>query len=109
MVLNSLRTFFFFALILSACGPATERAPQGQSEVSEAEARRLYTMKCGLCHGDNGKLMLAGAPDLSKSRLSLNDRIGLITYGKGAMPPQNGVLNAAEIRAIALYIESFRN
>ncbi len=64
-------------------------------------------MKCALCHGTDGKLMIAQAPDLSKSRLSLNDRIALITYGKSTMPPQKDVLSTAEIRAVALYIESF--
>jgi mono/diheme cytochrome c family protein len=52
--------------------------------------------------------MLSGAPDLSSSRLELNERIALITYGKGKMPPQKDVLTADEIRGIARYIETFR-
>lgn len=96
------------ALTLIACTGVETTPTSGRTDVSEADARRLYTMKCSLCHGDNGKLMLAGAPDLSISRLALEDRVALITYGKGAMPPQKGILSAAEIRAIAQYIEKFR-
>lgn len=107
------KIFIFLSLSLFvACG--TESSPSNSlandaTVVSVAEARRLYTMKCGLCHGADGKLMVAGAPDLSKSRLSLDDRIALITYGKGAMPPQRGILSSAEIRAVATYIEDFRD
>ncbi len=94
------------------CSSADEKRDiptESGAEVSTAEAKRIYTMKCGLCHGADGKLMVAGAPDLSKSRLSLDDRIALVTYGKGAMPPQRGILSSAEIRAVAKYIEDFRD
>lgn len=103
---------FFCVAVLVGCGsetPIDNSAHDDGTVVSVAEAKRLYTMKCGLCHGADGKLMVAGAPDLSKSRLSLDDRIALITYGKGAMPPQRGLLSSSEIKAIAKYIEDFRN
>jgi len=41
--------------------------------------------------------------------MSLEERIALITYGKGTMPGQKGILNKAEIQAVARYVESFRN
>ena len=53
--------------------------------------------------------MASMAPDLSVSKMSLEDRIALITYGKGAMPPQKGILDAATIRGVAAYIEEFRD
>lgn len=96
------------AVFLFACGGSDSAPVSNSSDISDAEAQRLYTMKCGLCHGSDGKLMLSGAPDLSSSRLELNERIALITYGKGKMPPQKGVLSADEIRGIARYIETFR-
>ena len=60
-------------------------------------ARALYIRKCSLCHGDDGKLMASKSPDLSISTLSLEERVALITYGKGTMPGQKGILNKAEI------------
>lgn len=100
----------FFLLLLTACSTATEQEQSSSNtgSVTDAEAKRLYQLKCSLCHGDDGKRMLAGAPDLSKSRLDLNERIALITYGKGTMPPQKDVLSSNEIKAVANYIATFR-
>lgn len=53
--------------------------------------------------------MASKAPDLSKSKMSLEDRVAIISYGKGTMPPQKGVLDAASIRGVAAYIEEFRD
>jgi mono/diheme cytochrome c family protein len=40
--------------------------------------------------------------------MSREDRIALITYGKGTMPPQKDVLDAATIAAIADHLETLR-
>ena len=77
--------------------------------VSETEARALYIRKCSLCHGNDGKLMASKSPDLSVSTITLAERVALITYGKGTMPAQKGVLDKAEITAVARYIERFRD
>lgn len=69
----------------------------------------MYIRKCSLCHGDDGKLMASKAPDLSQSDMDLEKRAALITYGKGTMPGQKGVLSKAEIYAVAQYIERFRD
>ena len=47
--------------------------------------------------------MASKAPDLSQSTMDLESRIALITYGKGTMPPQKGILDAATI-SMALVI-----
>ncbi len=53
--------------------------------------------------------MASKAPDLSQSDMDLEKRAALITYGKGTMPGQKGVLSKAEIYAVAQYIERFRD
>lgn len=98
--------------LLAQCGSGGESselnsAPSQQPSI--ASIKRAYAMKCSLCHGNDGKLMASMAPDLSVSKMSLEDRIALITYGKGAMPPQKGILDAATIRGVAAYIEEFRD
>ncbi len=108
MVLIRTALVVFLTVFLFACGGSDSVPTSNSTDITEAESQRLYTMKCGLCHGNDGKLMLSGAPDLSSSRLELNERIALITYGKGKMPPQKDVLTADEIRGIARYIETFR-
>lgn len=96
-------------LSLSQCGSAEKSSSNDQSAPpSEASIKRAYTMKCSLCHGTDGKLMASKAPDLSTSTMDFDSRVALITYGKGTMPPQKGILDAATIRGIARYIETFR-
>ncbi|MAI23235.1 MAG: hypothetical protein CL828_04180 [Crocinitomicaceae bacterium] len=97
------------ALTIAACGGSETPAQNASVKPpSKASIKRAYTMKCSLCHGSDGRLMASKAPDLSQSTLDLESRIALITYGKGTMPPQKGVLDAATIRGIAEYIETFR-
>lgn len=94
---------------LSQCGGGEQDSPKPSAALpSEASIKRAYTMKCSLCHGSDGKLMASKAPDLSTSTLDFESRVALITYGKGTMPPQRGILDAATIRGIARYIETFR-
>ena len=97
-------------LAVAGCGGTdTPTEASGPKRPSEASIKRAYTMKCSLCHGSDGKLMASKAPDLSQSTMDLESRIALITYGKGTMPPQKGILDAATIRGIAEYIETFRD
>jgi len=46
---------------------------------------------------------------LSTSTLTMEERVALITYGKGTMPAQKGILDKAEIAAVSRYIERFRD
>ena len=62
MILGILSLF-----LLVQCGeeasPAAESAVGSQPSI--AAIQRAYTMKCSLCHGNDGKLMASKAPDLS--------------------------------------------
>ena len=99
------------AAILIGCGsPSDSGAADDPGQVvPEVEARALYIRKCSLCHGEDGKLMASKSPDLSVSTMTLAERVALITYGKGTMPAQKGILNKAEITAVARYIDRFRD
>ena len=105
-------SLFLCIAVLAAVGCGGDPAPaasEGAATVSDAQARALYVRKCSLCHCDDGRLMASKSPDLSLSTLTLAERVALITYGKGTMPGQKGVLNTAEISAVARYIERFRD
>lgn len=98
------------SVFMLACGE--EKGPSQTATdgtVSEADAKRLYQMKCAICHGVDGKLMIGGSPDLSISTKTIEERIALITYGKTTMPPQKDILTTAEIVALALYVDNFKN
>ena len=100
-------------ILMAACGGGESNSPQpaggNAPEISEAQARALYIRKCSLCHGDDGRLMASKSPDLSLSEMTVAERVALITYGKGTMPAQKGILDKAEIQAVARYIERFRD
>ena len=99
-------------LMLTQCGSSeapSEQNSKATNQPSFAAIKRAYTMKCSLCHGNDGKLMASKAPDLSESKMSLEERVAIISYGKGTMPPQKGILDAATIRGVAAYIEEFRD
>lgn len=102
---------------LARCGSAR---PQGDEEVNPAtnmgaagmnmaNAARQYRLKCSVCHGTNGAPILATAPDLRTSTMTVEERVAIIAYGKGAMPPHRGMLDMPTIRGIAVYIESFQD
>jgi len=105
-----LATGLFGASLAVGCG-GTSKGPASNlstTSVDLAEAQRQYVMKCAMCHGERGEPVLVTAPDLRTSTLGMAERVALITYGKGTMPPHEAMLDAATIRGIATYIESFR-
>ena len=80
----------------------------GAAGLDLADASRQYTMKCSVCHGTDGAPVLAAAPDLRTSTMTVEERVAIIAYGKGTMPPHRGMLDMPTIRGIAVYIEKFR-
>lgn len=97
-------------ILMVSCGSSnSEQSPAGLDKNKPApDVEALYDMKCGICHGRDGKLMVGGASDLTTSLMSLTNRIQLITNGKSTMPPQKDVLSKEQIAALAKYVEKFR-
>ena len=101
-------------IALAQCGDGDASDPRGVGNGSDAavldlaNAARQYTMKCSVCHGADGAPVLAAAPDLRTSTMTVEERVAIITYGKGTMPPHRGMLDMPAIRGIAVYIEKFR-
>ncbi|MDE0872155.1 MAG: cytochrome c [Flavobacteriales bacterium] len=97
-------------IAISACNTSPSTPTETRLKAPSAgEIQRAYTMKCSLCHGNDGKLMASKATDLSISTMTAEERVAIITYGKGTMPPQKGILDGAMITGLAEYIESFRD
>jgi mono/diheme cytochrome c family protein len=107
MVLRKTTLVAFLAAALLACGgPHQKPASTGNGAAPDGAA--IYSVKCAICHGDDGAKETAGAKNLQVSALSKDDVSAQIRYGKGAMPPQNGVLNDAEIEAVTNYVMTLR-
>jgi len=69
-----------------------------------------YTEQCARCHGKNGKLMAAGAKDLTSSTLNEEELLQAIQKGspQRGMPAYEKVLDTTEIKAVVDYVKTFR-
>ncbi len=90
---------------IHACGPSVEREPPERPvEVLPLSAgKALYELHCVICHGNDGRLGLNDAGDLSVSELSLEERKAVIRDGVGVMIAYRRILSPAEIDAVARY------
>jgi cytochrome c6 len=94
---KTLILLIFLALLYACASCGTPHAPE---KVSGAD---LFKKHCVLCHGATGTLGLNGARDLSKSKLSREQRIEIVSNGKAAMPVFRQILSQDEIEAVAEY------
>lgn len=83
-------------------------ASVSDKEIEGVDAKGKYKLFCSICHGREGKLVMNGSKKLSISKISLEERVAQIYFGKGTMTPHKGLLKDVEIVAVAKYIESFR-
>jgi len=70
--------------------------------------KKLYDVKCALCHGYDGAQQFAGAKDLTQSALPKNEVVLRIAEGKGSMPPHKDVLSEEQIDALADFVMTLR-
>lgn len=78
------------------------------AEVALKNGKVIFTQVCAACHGQDGKLGVGGAKDLSQSALQHEEVILMISKGKGLMQPYEDVLSEQEIDAVARYTEGLR-
>lgn len=89
--------------VFSSCGNnATEK-----SQIKTA-GQSLYETNCVSCHGEDGKLCVLGAKDISVSSMTQEQMMGIITNGKNTMTPFGNILNKEEIRAVADYVQTLK-
>lgn len=77
-------------------------------ELSAVDVERVYKTTCTSCHGPKGNLMAMGSKDLTISKVSLEESVAQIYFGKGLMLPYNETLSEAEIVAVAKFVETLR-
>ncbi|MDB5258138.1 MAG: hypothetical protein JWM14_2833 [Chitinophagaceae bacterium] len=78
-------------------------------EAALKNGKAIFTQVCAACHGQDGKLGVGGAKDLSLSKLPHVEVVQVIAKGKGLMQPYEGVLSEQEIEAVANYAEGLRS
>jgi cytochrome c5 len=78
----------------------------GGEEITATDGKGIYDARCSMCHGQDGKLGMAGASDLSVSALNKEDLLKIILNGKGSMPPSG--LSKEEAEKVAEYVLTLR-
>ena len=72
--------------------------------------QKIYQLHCVMCHGVNGKSVMAGAADLNRGEgLFQSDHrlLERIQSGKNACPAYRGILTEQKIFDVIAYIRTF--
>lgn len=83
--------------------------PESTTSPTTTDGKEIYSAYCTKCHGDDGKMGLVGATDLSTSSLDQESAIEIIKKGKNAMAGFQKQLSDEQIAAVAEYVETLRN
>lgn len=102
-VLASLSFFLIIASFSLAYKAKDYRAGEKSIAISGKE---IFEEKCSLCHGNDGKLGMAGAKNLSVSMLDHAGIVEIITNGKNGMISYKSTLSVEQIEAVSSYIET---
>lgn len=94
--------FLGLALCVWMCG-SSEASSNQISKNTPPDGSRVFKVYCVTCHGAYGDMQANGAKDLTKSELSLDERILIITKGRNVMTPFENLLSEEKIRAVAEY------
>ena len=102
-------SFLIFATLIYACNSSSADNSAGSSSaVQKEDGEKIYKTYCVTCHGIYGDMGSSGAFDLTKSTLSLEERIQVISEGRNLMTPFKELLSEEKIKAVAEYIETLR-
>lgn len=94
--------------IVYSCGNgAGARTPSDSISGNKISGADVYSNNCMVCHGQDGTAGMSGATDLSKSTLTHEQAVNVITNGRNGMRPFHE-LTAAEIDAVVSHIETLR-
>lgn len=99
-----------FSLIW-ACGSTTDDQNGDAAAAVDAaaeEGAKIYKQYCITCHGLYGNMGASGAFDLTKSTLTEEQRIEVITNGRNTMVGFKTLLNEDQIKAVAKHSFSFK-
>ena len=97
-----------FSLLFAACGGETPTNITADAAPTRAYGIDIFKQNCISCHGADGKMGMNGAYDLSVSKLTVAERVAVITNGRKAMTPFKALLNAEEIQAVAEYTTALK-
>ena len=75
----------------------------------EEEGKKIFKKYCAACHGADGTMEFNGAKDFTKSTMSLDERVLIISEGRNMMTAFKSLLSAEEIKTVAEYTLKLSN
>lgn len=104
--------FLAIAAFIVACGGTSEDKTNTTVTASAdaPDGEKLYKTYCVTCHGLYGDMQGNGAIDLTKSVLTLDERVKVISEGRTGtvMVGFKTLLDEAKIKALAEHLEKLR-
>lgn len=93
-----------------ACGSKEQTKPSSaeSGQTASIDGKTIYQRECVLCHGEAGDKGVAGSANLTQSVLLLDERVYVITHGRGIMQPFKNKLTPGEIEAVARYTQELK-
>jgi mono/diheme cytochrome c family protein len=88
-----------FSLIITNTPTATGAAAPNP----KPDGEKIYKIYCIACHGLSGDMGASGAAKLTESKLTLDERVKVITNGRNAMTSFKALLTPDKIQAVAKY------
>lgn len=73
------------------------------------KGQKLYAANCAICHGQNGRSVMPGAPNFDRGERVLQPDFTLlasIRSGKNAMPAFQGILSDRDIMDVIAYLRT---
>lgn len=123
LTITGLVTFSFFLSCSTEQAPNENNIPESKISVpdtgltaalkEDSAGRELFLKNCEQCHGVDGKKQLEKAKDLSISKLTLEERIHIISSAqvignKVHQARWKTILSETEIKEIAKYLDFLR-
>ena len=102
--------FLFFAAVIFACGSEQENSDKNVRNRAEkvVDGAKIYKRYCVSCHGIYGNMGTSGAFVLTKSALTIEEKMVVITNGRKLMTAFKSTLEEKEIKAVAEYTETLK-
>lgn len=103
--------FAVVALVVIACGNADPGSGSAAmaAETPPSEGAKIYKQYCITCHGLYGDMGAAGAANLQDSKLTLEQRVEVVTNGRNAMTGFKTLLSEDKIKLVAQYTFELKN
>lgn len=102
--------FVFLVCVIFACGSEKKSSDRNMKKDLKqvVDGSKIYKRYCVSCHGMYGNMGTSGAFDLTKSALTLEEKVGVITNGRKLMTAFKSTLDEEEIKAVAEFTESLK-